>query len=37
VAYSRGKIDGQDPNRDFLNRLKKNDEGWRDRNLKRKC
>jgi hypothetical protein len=27
VAYSRGKIDGQDPNRDFLNRLKKNDEG----------
>lgn len=22
VAYSRGKIDGQDPNRDFLNRKK---------------
>jgi hypothetical protein len=22
VAYSRGKIDGQDPNRDFLNREK---------------
>jgi len=27
VAYARGKIDGQDPNRDFLNRTRKNDEG----------
>ena len=27
VANARGKIDGQDPNRDFLNRVKKNDEG----------
>jgi hypothetical protein len=26
VAYSRGKIDGQDPNRDFLNREKKHVE-----------
>ncbi len=24
VAYSRGKMDGQDPNRDFLNRPKVN-------------
>ena len=23
AAYSRGKIDGQDPNKDFLNRVKK--------------
>ena len=37
VAYSRGKIDGQDPNRDFLNRVKKNDEGWAYKNSRRKC
>lgn len=27
VAYCRGKIDGQDPNRDFLNREKKDASG----------
>ena len=36
VAYARGKIDGQDPNRDFLNRVRKNDEGWRNKPIKKK-
>ena len=37
IEYCRGQMQGQDPNRDFLNREKHNDQGRRDRNLKRKC